>query len=259
MMPLRVACLFCAVALSACVVGPDFKSPEAPKAQRYTDATLSVEQADSEAGQKVVTGKEVPTGWWNMFGSETLNGLVERGLANSLTVAVAKARLRQAQENLNAQTGSVLYPSIDGKFSGTRQQASGAPFGGSSIYFSLLDASLSASYGIDLFGASKRYLESLTSQLDYEQYQLQAARMSLTTNIVTASVLEASLRGQIAATKQIIADSEAQLSMIEQRFALGAVAQSGVLSQRSALAQARTALPGLLKQLQQNRHLLNVL
>ncbi len=258
MMLYRATGLICAFALSACVVGPDFKSPEAPRAEQYTDAKLSIE-GDGANGQKLVAGSEVPADWWKMFGSKKLDSLIERGLANSLTVAVAEARLRAAQENLSAQVGAVLYPSIDGNFSGTRQQVSGAPFGGSSIYFSLLDASLSASYGVDLFGASKRYLESLSSQINYEQYQMQAARMTLAANIVTAAALEASLRGQIDSTQKIIADSVEQLSMIKQRYALGAVSQSAVLNQRTALAQARTTLPGLQKQLQQNRHLLNVL
>ncbi|PIX53293.1 MAG: RND transporter [Zetaproteobacteria bacterium CG_4_10_14_3_um_filter_54_28] len=141
----------------------------------------------------------------------------------------------------------------------SRNKISGASFGGTSRIYSLHNASLSLSYGVDLFGASTRYLEGLEAQIDYEQYQLQAARLTLVANLITAAVKEASLRGQIEATRQVIADSEAQLAMVEQRLALGAVAQSAVLSQRTAVAQNRTALPTLLMQLQQNRHLLNVL
>jgi len=258
-MILRVVGLLCAVAVSACVVGPDFKQPDAPKTGQYTAAKLSLEQADSSSDQKVVAGSEVPLDWWKMFGSQSLNRLIERGLANSLTVTAARARLREVQENLNSQVGAVLYPNVDAKGSVSRQKISGTAFGGNSRIYTLHNASVSASYGIDLFGASRRYLETLESQVDYEQYQLQAARMTLAANIVTAVVKEASLRAQIRATEQIIADNGAQLGMIEQQYALGAVAQSAVLSQRTALAQARTSLPDLQKQLQQNRHLLNVL
>jgi len=243
--------------LAGCMVGPDFKSPDAPKAGKYTAAEISLQQADSASDQKVLEGGEVPAEWWKMFGSEKLDPLIERGLKNSLTVAAAEARLRAVQENLNSQVGAVLYPSVDGTATTGRQKISGASFGGGSSIFNLHNASLSASYGLDLFGASRRYLETLESAVDYEQFQLQAARLTLAANIVTAAVKEASLRGQIEATEQIIADSQAQLGMIEQRHALGAVSQSAVLSQRSALA--RTGLPGLQKQLQQNRHLLNVL
>jgi len=256
MMIFRVGGVLAVLALSACVVGPDFKSPEAPK----TDGYVSLDAlTDGEGRQTLVSGASVSADWWTMFGSEKLDALIAHGLQNSLTVTAAKARLREVQENLNSQVGAVLFPSVDAKLSSSRQKISGTSFGGNSRIFTLHNASVTASYGIDLFGASSRYLETLEAQIDYEKYQLQAARITLAANIVTAVVLEASLREQIAATQDIINDSRAQLEMIEQQFALGAIAQSTVLAQRSALAQARTALPALRKRLQQNRHLLNVL
>jgi len=252
---LRMTALLGAVALAGCTVGPDFRQPEAPKASHYTLLELSEAATD----QKVVEGSEVPAQWWTMFGSEALSQLVERGLADSLTVAAAKARLKAVQENLNSQVGSVIYPSVDAGASASRQKISGASFGGRSRIYNVYNASVSASYGIDLFGASRRYLETLEAQIDYEQYQLQAVRMTLAANIVTTAVKEASLRRQLEVTRQMITDSEAQLAMVEHQAELGAVPQAAVLSQRTALAQTRTALPGLEKQLEQNRHLLHVL
>jgi len=259
MMALRLVALLGALALAGCVVGPDFKQPEAPKAEHYTALKLALELPDSDAEQKVVAGSEVSAEWWKMFGSKPLDQLIKRGLANSQTVAAARARLLAVQENLNSQVGSVLYPSFDANGSASRQKISGTAFGGASRIYNLYNASVSASYGVDLFGASRRYLETLEAQIDYEQYQLQAARMTLAANIVTATVKEASLRRQIKATRQMITDSESLLAMVEQQARLGAVPQAAVLSQRSALAQTRTAMPELQKQLEQNRHLLNVL
>jgi len=243
--------------LASCAVGPDFKQPEAPKGERYTATEINM--VETSTGQKIESGAPVPSGWWTMFGSEALSGLVEQGLANSPTIQIAEARLKEAKESLNAQVGSVLYPTIDGQGSASRQKISGAGFGGRPNIYNVYNASVTASYGVDLFGGSRRYLESLKSQIDLESYQLQAARMALAANIVTAAVQEASLRGQIQATEQIIVDSEMQLEMVERQHAVGAVSKRTLLSQRTALAQARTSLPALQKQLQQNRHLLNVL
>lgn len=253
----RVGLMLMAALLPACVVGPDFKSPEAPKTSHYTDPVWI--DADQLDGQQLVDGMLVPAEWWEMFGSGKLDALVRRGLENSLTVAAARARLREVQEDLKSQAGAVLFPSVDANASSSRRKISGTSFGGESLIFTLHNASVSASYGVDLFGANTRHLESLESQINYEQFQLQAARMTLAANIVTAAVREASLREQIRATDAIIEDSRKQLSMIEKQFELGAVAQSVVLTQRSELAQARTALPELHRQMQQNRHLLAVL
>lgn len=252
-----VAVMMAASILAACAAGPDFKQPEAEKSNHYTQSELDLNQLSS--GQKVSSGIELTRRWWEMFGSNELTQLVELGLANSPTVASAEARLREVEENLNSQVGSVLYPSVDGKANSSRQKISGAGFGGRPNIYNVHNASVSASYVVDLFGASRRYLEGLESQVDFENYQLQAARISLAANIVTAAVREGSLRSQVHATGQIIADSEMQLEMVEKQFELGAVSRSAVLNQITALAQARSALPELLKLLEQNRHLLNVL
>ncbi|HXH71322.1 MAG TPA: efflux transporter outer membrane subunit [Mariprofundaceae bacterium] len=247
------------VLLAGCAVGPDFKQPAAPKTDHYTSLKLTLELPEAATGQKLLAGGEVPAQWWQLFGSEPLNRLVEQGLASSPTVTAAEAKLREAEENLNAQVGAVLYPTIDAKASASRQKISGASFGGRARIYNLYNASVSASYGLDLFGGSRRYLEGLRSQIDYAQYELQAARLTLAANIVTAAVKEASLRGQIAATRQMISDSESQLAMIQQQYEQGAVAQKAVLSQQSDLARIRATLPALQKQLEQNRNLLNVL
>ena len=249
--------LVLAFTLAGCAVGPDFKQPEAPKSERYT--ATSIDLNNMATGQTIETDASVAADWWKMFKSEQLSTLIAQGLANSPTIRMAEARLKEAQENLSAQVGSVLYPAVDGQASSSKQKISGAGFGGRPSIYNIHNASVSASYGLDLFGGSRRYLEGLKAKIDFEQYQLQAARITLAANIVTAAVQEASLRSQIAATEQIIVDSEMQLEMVEKQFALGVVAQGIVLNQRTALAQARTTLPALQKQLQQNRHLLNVL
>jgi len=48
--------------------------------------------------------------WWMVFHSPELNGMMEQALANSPTLAQATARLREAQEELNARTGATKYP-----------------------------------------------------------------------------------------------------------------------------------------------------
>lgn len=253
----HVSVLLAAAILAGCAVGPDFKKPEAPASERYTATELNLDWLSSE--QKVDAEASLDGRWWIMFGSDALTQLIEQGLANSPTVAAAEARLREAEENLSSQVGSVLYPTVDGKATSSRQKISGAGFGGRPNIYNVHNASVSASYGIDLFGASRRYLEGLEANIDFETFQLHAARITLAANIVTTAVQEASLRAQIEATRQIIIDNEMQLEMVEKQHAVGAVPQTTLLSQQTAVAKARTSLPTLQKQLEQNRHLLNVL
>ena len=99
----------------------------------------------------------------------------------------------------------------------------------------------------------------LSPQADYVHYQLQAAYLALTANIVTAAVKEASLRAQIEATERIASDEADQLGVLGQQFDLGGVSRTAVLAQQTLLAQTRATLPPLRQSLDQVRHQLAVL
>lgn len=254
------------VEVAGCTVGPDFRQPEAPPTHSYTETALSQETAAAPVtggvAQRLVSGQDIPAQWWTLFHSDALDQLVRRALEYSPSLAAAQARQREAQENLSAQTGAVLFPSIDAGISGERQKISGAAVGnpGSNINaFNLYNASVSMSYRFDIVGGGRRGLEALRSQVDYQSFQLEGAYLSLTSNIVTTAVQEALLRAQIRATQEILAVQEKQLEVVERQLQLGAVSRSDVLAQQTQLAQTRTSLPPLEKQLAQTRHRLAVL
>ena len=73
------------------------------------------------ATQRFVAGN-LPLQWWSLFHSGALDALVRDALAANPTLAVARATLRQAQENLAARTGDLLYPGVNASLSGTRQK-----------------------------------------------------------------------------------------------------------------------------------------
>jgi NodT family efflux transporter outer membrane factor (OMF) lipoprotein len=211
--------------------------------------------------QRFVHGRDIPSLWWTLFQSKSLDSLIRQSLAESPTLAAAQAALRQAEENRRAQLGE-FFPSVDAKFSANRQKFTGASFGQPNLpggLFTLYNASLSVSYTLDLFGGTRRALEGLKAKVDYQRYLLEGSYLTLASNIVTTAVQEASLRAQIRAVKEILAAEEKQLTLVEQQFDLGGVARPDVLAQQAQLAQTRATLPPLEKQLAQSRHLLAVL
>ena len=254
------------LALAACAVGPDFKPPEAPKVvadHPYTPVPLPAQTASAPgaagASQRFVPGDDIPAQWWQLYRSEPLDQLIRSALAQSPTLASARAALRQAQESYNADAGSKRLPSVTGQLGATRERVSEASSGapGGSV-FSLYSASVDVSYTIDAFGATRRELEGLQAAVDYQRYQVEAAYLSLTANVVTTAIQEASLRAQLKATRDVL-DAEAQsLAVVEKQAGLGAVARSVVLAQRTQVAQTRATLPALEKSLAQTRHQLAV-
>ncbi len=254
------------LALAACApVGPNYKPPDAPRAPRYTEAPQPAQTASADSAygraQRFAPSGEIPSDWWDLFHSEALTKLVRTALADNPTLDAARAALTQAQENLNAQY-SVLYPGVDAAAGARRQRSTGASSGlpnAPANLYTLYNASVSVSYALDLAGGARRELEALLAQIDYQRLQLEAAYLTLSGNVVTAAVQEASLRAQIRATHEVLRAQEAILALVQKQFALGAVARAEVLAQRAQLAQARATLPPLEKALAQTRNALAAL
>ncbi len=254
-----------AALLAGCAVGPDYRRPEPPPVASYTGNPLPAETAAAPGAggvpQRFASGEKIPSEWWALFRSEPLDRLIRQALADSPTLAAARATLRVAEENRRAQSGALL-PRVDGNASARRQKISGASFGqrGTSLSpFTLYDASVSVSYALDLFGGTRRELEALQAEVDYQRFQLEGAWLALTANLVTTAVQEGALRAQLMATRDIVAAEEEQLDLVERRFRLGGAARPDVLAQQAQLAQTRATLPPLEKQLAQARHRLAVL
>lgn len=262
---IAVAAVIISPAISGCTSGPDFKTPEPPKIKDYTAEPLPVETAGAPvaggAPQRFVSGQEIPDEWWRLFKCPSLDSLIRRALADNPTLTAAQAALRQAEETYIVESGG-RYPSINATVSAERQRFSGAAFGQAGAKpntFNLYNASVNVSYALDAFGSLRRQLEALQSRVDYQTFELEAANLALSANIVTAAVRESSLRLQIATIEEIAAIQERQLSIVEKQFQLGSVSLPDVLAQRAQLAQTRASLPPLQKQLNLTRHLLAVL
>ncbi|WP_432259169.1 efflux transporter outer membrane subunit [Cupriavidus sp. TMH.W2] len=267
--PTITAAAFAAL-LAGCAVGPDFRSPQAPADAGYVagpqpQTTVASEMpGDLPHGQAQVlaSGADVPAQWWTLFRSPALDQTIRAALADSPTLAQARARLREAQENLSARTGATHWPTVDAKLNTTRQQVDFQSLGINAIPspgpFTLYGATVQISYVLDLFGGQRRELEGLQAAVDYQRYEFEAARLSLAANVATAAIREARLRAQLADTVAIAESQRRQLGIAEERLRAGGVAQVDVQRQRSELAQTQALVPGLQQQIEATRHQLAV-
>jgi NodT family efflux transporter outer membrane factor (OMF) lipoprotein len=257
--------LVLALALGACTVGPDFQRPPAPAGRGYAPAAMpsSTASAPGPGGdaQHFARAMDVPGQWWTLFHSAPLNALVDDALKHNPDVSAAQQALQAALENARAQEGA-FFPQLGASVDPTRQETgsvlASSVVSNASLY-SLTTAQLSIAYAPDLWGANRRQVESLVAQADAQRFQLEATYLTLTTNLVNAAVGEASLRAQIAATRDMVASQAKILEAVRRQRALGALADSDVAAQEAALAQTRAALPPLQKELAQQRDLLAAL
>ncbi len=261
---LSATALAAVMLLTSCAVGPDFLHPAAPEITRYTREPLSqAVSADLPSGQKqqFVSGRDIPQEWWRLFKSPALNALLERSLQNNPSLQSALATLRSAREAVAAQKGK-FFPLVQANFNPTRQQTSAAlapiPASGVSVY-DLDTAQVLVSYTFDIWGLNRRTVELLEALADTQRFQVEAAYLALTANVALATITEASLRGQIDATNQLIAINTRMLDTLRRQLNAGYANRSAVAAQEAALAQARATLPPLRKALGQQRDLLAAL
>jgi NodT family efflux transporter outer membrane factor (OMF) lipoprotein len=260
----RVPAGVAAALLSACV-GPNFHRPAAPDVDRYTIEPLAVAAAAPGAGgaaQRFLSQQDVPRNWWTLFGSDELDSLVWAALRANPDVATAQAALRMALENTAAQRGS-YFPMVQGSLDASRNRdAIGVVQptlqSGTALY-NLFTPQVTISYVPDVFGANRRAVESLAAQAEASRFQLDATYLTLTANVVTTAIQEASLRAQIAGTERVIGLERESLAVLRRELELGAIAEADVYAQDAALAQLETTLPPLNKQLHQARDQLAVL
>jgi NodT family efflux transporter outer membrane factor (OMF) lipoprotein len=261
--------LLAAAAVSACAVGPDFRTPPPPATTHYTRApeptgTVAAPGASGASGtaQTLIADRDIPADWWTLFHSTALDHLVRQALTDSPTVQAAQATLLTAAETYKAQRGGLLLPAVDATGTAERQREPGAVLGqpgAPAFIFNLFDASVGVTYRLDLFGASRRQVEALHAQADYQRWQLEAARLTLADNVVTTAVNIASLHAQVAALTDIVASERDQLKVVQRQFDAGAASRSDLLAQQTQVADNEAQLPGLEKQLAQAQHRLAVL
>ena len=257
--------LTAAAVLAGCAVGPDFERPAAPDATRYTREPLgagtdSAPVAGGEA-QRFVANMRIPDQWWTLFRSRELNGLIERSIKANPSLEQAISALRVAEENTRAQEGK-FFPLVQGNFTTLRQQVAQSTPGVSAtgnLTYNLYTAQVLVSYTFDVWGLNRRLVESLQAQADAQHFLVEAAYLTLTSNVALAAIQEASLREQIRITRDLIRINTTALDKIRDRENRGLVSHVDVAAQEAALAQIVATLPPLRKALAQQRDLLAAL
>jgi NodT family efflux transporter outer membrane factor (OMF) lipoprotein len=257
-----------AMAVSGCAVGPNFSPAPAPDVDGYLPGKLASPghrpSGPRVPGQHFVTGTDVSARWWAAFRSQPLNDLIKQSVDHNPNLQAAESAIKVAYYNALAQRG-LWFPQVIGNSTSSEilvanpGQVPPIPTEGPQSQFSLVTHQLTVLYVPDIWGANMRAVENLDALTEQQMFQLEAAYLALTSNVVTAAIQEASLRGQIAATQRIIAIERRLLGILKRQYDAGQASKADVLAQEAALAQAEQLLPPLEKQLALQRDLLTAL
>lgn len=225
------------VALSACMVGPDYRSP----------APQSPGQEPFLSGKSPAFTSEQPPGrWWSLFSDPVLDSLVEQALVANTDLRVAGANLRRARAVLR-ETRSGLFPSVDASASATYSRQSGdqVGFDGAGGEGWTYDVGLDASYQVDLFGRIRRAIQATRADAGAAQAAFDVSRITVAAETARAYADACSAGRQLAVARETLRIQEQTFDLTRRSFEGGRgtaieTGQAGAL-----LEQVRATLPTL--------------
>ena len=254
---LRLFACTAALALCACTVGPDFKAPEPSTAPGYAAPGDSPPPPD----QRIAPGARIEGNWWTQFHSSVLDELIGQALAGNQDIVAARARVAQAREEESAARAALL-PSVTLGATAGRQKYGKAMFGPLDFAippFTYYTVGPSLSAPLDLFGGNRRMLEERAAYDDYQRQELNAAYLSLTTNIAAEAVAVASAQAQLGVVQDIISDDQRNVDLVQTALDAGFATRTQLLTAQTQLATDRTLLPELRQEESAARHALAIL
>src|SRR5215470_12198360 len=234
--------------LSGCAIVSPQLTPDVPVAGTWNEAT----PADAAA---------VSPTWWTTFGSSELQSLVAEALAGSPDLAIATARVQQAEAQVRVG-GASLFPvlSADAGASGHRTSAvGGGAKSGSAIVDSAGSIGLTASYELDLWGKNRAGVRSAESSAAAARFDRDTAQVTLVSGVATSYFDILALRTRLAIARDNLATAQNVLDVVNARARNGAASALDVSRQEATVLSQQAALLPLQQQERQTLAALAIL
>ncbi len=260
----RIWGLGLAALLVACAPNTDFNPPKAPGDAGYEPGGVPAIPKVGDAGsdQHFALGTDITGEWWTLFHTPALNDVLTQAIAGNRNLVAATASLAQAHEAVKAAAGG-LYPHLDFGASAQRQRNNYEAVGLRGFLppreYNVYTLGPTASYSFSLGGLVPKQVEEAQALEEQQAHQLQAAYLTLTGSVVSEAITIASIRAQIKAVEDILADDQANVKLVKDELSAGSASGLDLDTANSQLATDRTLLPPLRQQLSVARHALAVL
>ena len=233
---LFAACLlfFC---VAGCTVGPDYEPPDRPMPRAWVGPST---QPATRASVTTDAAADVAT-WWTSFRDPVLDSLVARAIESNLDLAQASSRLRQARA-LRRIDAAQLYPQAD--VNARYRRAGDVRGSGESLY----DASLDASWEIDIFGGVRRSVEAADADVVSAREDLRDVLVTLTSELALNYLDLRGFQQQILIARQNLDIQEQNARLVRVRQAAGLIPglrRLDVVSAESQVAVTRSQIPRL--------------
>jgi NodT family efflux transporter outer membrane factor (OMF) lipoprotein len=237
-----------ALAFGGCKVGPNYKPPKTQSPPAWSGAT----QAAAAGDTRLTTNTVELAQWWTRFQDPKLTELVQAALRTNLDVRLAQALLREARA-LRGKDAGGLWPSLAATGSATR---TGTMHGNSTGF---LQAGATAAWNLDVFGGTRRQLESDDAAIEAARDNIYGAEVTLVSEVALDYFQVRSAQEQIAIAQTNLQSEVHTAQVTRLKGAAGFVSGLDQANADAEVATTAATIPPLETIIQQNIFALSIL
>lgn len=229
-----------AVMLSACAVGPDYREPPIPSRDEWQSQPQSGASADAAT----------LASWWTALNDPTLNQLIERAVAENKDVKQAVSRVIESRARRSI-TAAGFFPTISSSAGGSHTDSDSSSLdsdadsfgssGGRETYSSGLDAG----WELDIFGGTRRSLESSTAQLAASEADLRDVLVTLLGDVALSYISVRTTQSRLNFAERSLQSQREIMDITGWRAQAGLATELDVEQAKANYAQTRAQIPSL--------------
>jgi NodT family efflux transporter outer membrane factor (OMF) lipoprotein len=237
-----------------CAVGPDYHQPAVQIPEGFKEG------ADWQRAQANPQGSLSNT-WWLEYHDEQLSKLVDDALQANQSILAAEAAYRLAQATVSA-SAAALYPTVSASVSGTRSESGSGAAAATGIPPGVNHAvtvSAAASWELDLWGQTRRQIESSKASAQASDAQRAGERLSIAASVASDyfALRQADMDIDFLQQQQQV-DTDI-LAMTQASYAQGGSSGDDVLIAQDTLEAVIAVLQATQTQREQYEHAIAVL
>ena len=234
-----------AIALGGCVVGPDYKRPAVDTPAQYRGAMAGAE------GPSIADRD-----WADVFTDPTLVELIRTALRRNRDVAIAAARVEQAQAQLGITRADQL-PQVNLGLAAGRERVAQSLV--PAYTTNLFQVQASASWQLDFWGQYRRASEAARGELLASEWNRRAVIATLVANVASSYYQLLALDLQLEIAQRTLASRQESLALTQLQERQGAVSILDVRQAEQLLYNATETIIDAERRGEQEENLINLL
>ncbi|KJV27846.1 efflux transporter outer membrane subunit [Pantoea sp. SM3] len=195
--------------------------------------------------------------WWQRFGDDNLNRLVNQALQHNSDILIARSRVDQYRAQLRAAQGD-NFPTLSAGVAATHQRALSAVTG-QPYENAVFQGLIQANYDVDLWGSRSNSILASQASLDAQRAAASAAELTVASSVASGYLSLCALDEQLRVTEATLATRENSLNLAQRQFETGYTSRLEWMQAASEYQTAKAQVPQLQHQIEQQENALSVL